>query len=68
MGTLRHSVGIAVCCVAVSTSRNDTVSLEPSPRSGDLTTVAVEGEAVVLTAAASSISGREETLESLSTA
>lgn len=55
VGALWHGVSIAVSIVAVTTTSDDTLGLEPSPRSGDLTTIAVKGEALVSIAAASSV-------------
>jgi len=55
-----HGVGIAPLSVSVAASSNDTGSCEPSPRSSNLTTIAVEGEALGTVAAASGVGYREE--------
>ncbi len=54
MGGLWQGVSIAVSIVAITNTSDDTLCLEPFPRSSELTTIAVEGEAFVLRAAASS--------------
>jgi hypothetical protein len=62
MGALGHSVSIAVLRVAEATTGDNTVGLEPSPGSGNLTSIAVVGEALGAVAAGSSVSSGKEAL------
>lgn len=66
VGALGHRVSVAVLVVSVATSGDNTVSLEPSPGSGNLTSIAVVGKALCAVAAPSSVSSGKVALKSTS--
>lgn len=63
MSTLGHGVVIAELALAIVSTSDNTGSLEPSPGSGNLTSVTAEREALRAIAASSRISNRKERLE-----
>ena len=63
VSALRHGVVVASASGAVVSASDDTLTLEPGPRSKDLATIAAKGEALVSIAASGGISYRKESGE-----